>query len=457
MLRNVVFIFLFLIIVVKPDDKYVIIGAGPVGLYLSYELLETNPNSKVTIFEGRPFTRLQCIRLPFAIAKKFPLEVKRVLWPVDTLREMIFKNQYKLDPNLFWPVLGYHHFPRISVGNLQQTFKNYLVNKYNSRFEYKTETARNDIIQSSEYKIIFITAGYSDITKDTRRRLQIDIMKYDFLNAPLDGVYLIYKNVIDGVTPEKINEDYKRNGSYMNRIDLSNNGLTYSATNNGPRDVQLYTYPVNSLIQFYESMPESLKTTASFPKGLNYKLGRTLAENEGKELSEEMKKENRWLEQLRPVLDDLFNRFGIYIPEHAKLHYAKRLQYAFKHTHGYNEHNVPVVYLGDAMGGTDYKYGLNLGRGLYCADNLVSFLLQTPANIPEALNNYQDYWNKVLEKEFGSPEKDLIADSEIFYKYAIMGRNIDDKIFGEKDFKSFLNSLVRVSEKKFKKIKKKIK
>ena len=443
-LKYLILFVTILVLSVRSEDKYLIIGAGPVGLYLANELLSKNPSSNVEIVEGRLFIRPQCIRLPYAIAVNFPKEVKQALWPVLSIREMIFSMITIPDKNLSTK-LGYQNFPRISVGNLQKTFKEYLEFKYPTRFTFKKMSADVDYIQNQsreDKKIIFFTAGAGLFNEDLRISLNIPIKVWDFTDSEyeLDGVYLIYRNNKDGDSQRKFDEDYRRNGQFMNRFDLSRNGLTYSASNNEQRDVQVYTYPVGVLEDIYRKMPDTIKRSASFPQGINYKTGHILTESQrlNPDPSTLVKiKENEWLVELRHILDNLFETFEIYIPHDANLHYAKRIQYAFANTHSRNINGVDVVFVGDSMGGTDYKYGLNLGRGLYSAYNLVEFLTKSPANIPHALEEYQKYWNHVVANEFGDYKKDLVANSEIFYKYVVMGRTVNGKVLGIEDFDTY--------------------
>ena len=430
MLKQLILTFLILVFSAHTKDiNYLIIGAGPVGLFLANQLLDKNENCNVEIVESRDFIRRQCIRLPYEVANIFPNKVKENLWPVDSLRKMIFKNQFKSDPSLQWPKLGYHHFPRISVGNMQTVFKTYLEDTYNKRFKFTKKTIIIEDVNSktsSDTTIIFITTGNVELSQKLREKMSISQIKYQ-KSAPKHGFYLIYRNIKDGI---EINEDYVRDGNFMIRNNFSIDGLTYSASNNQDRDVQIYIYPDipnDSLKKHYVEMPESFKKSGSFPKGINYNKGRILGELNLSEL--EVEAENKWLNEFRLKLDNLFTNHQIYIPNNANLHYAPRIEYSYEKTFGLNENSVPVVFVGDSMGGTDYKHGLNLGRGLYCANNLVNFINKSNENLEAALNNYQNYWNNILDKEFGTPNRDLISDDEIFYKYVIQGRTIDNIVY----------------------------
>ena len=74
-------------------------------------------------------------------------------------------------------------------------------------------------------------------------------------------------------------------------------------------------------------------------------------------------------------------------------------------------YNIELVFIGDSVGGTDFEYGLNLGRGLLEVDFFVENLKKTRS--AKTANLYQQYWDKIIDKEFNSIQKninDLIAD-----------------------------------------------
>merc|ERR1719502_1689105 len=53
----------------------------------------------------------------------------------------------------------------------------------------------------------------------------------------------------------------------------------------------------------------------------------------------------------------------------VRLCYARREPYRYNNVYTEVEH-VPVLYLGDSAGSTDFKKGLSCGRGLLCASQL---------------------------------------------------------------------------------------
>jgi len=100
------------------------------------------------------------------------------------------------------------------------------------------------------------------------------------------------------------------------------------------------------------------------------------------------------------------------------------------------------------MGGTDYKYGLNLGRGLYEADQIVKLLVSNTnndiINIDNTLSLYKKYWLDILDKEFGDPKRKLTDDKSIFYKYVVNGRTVNGKCLGEdaRDLQFYIDAFI---------------
>ena len=170
--------------------KYSIIGAGPVGIYLSYLLLKNANIENITLYERKgvtedgkindeTFTRPQCLRLPFEIANGFDANLKTQYWPREILRNTIFDSKKTDDPEFkeFWPNFGYHHFPRIKVGNFQYEMMDFLLKKYpdKSKFELvdkKVDLAfYNDIVTKSD--LVIISTGISDLSKDIRKKSEV--------------------------------------------------------------------------------------------------------------------------------------------------------------------------------------------------------------------------------------------------------------------------------------------
>ena len=266
------------------SKKYEIVGGGPVGLYLSIELLKLTDTEKVIVYEAREeFKRPQCLRLPFGLAKKFPMPLRFKLWPNETLRDTIFKDRRRTDTdfNQFWPNPGYEHFPRIQVGNFQIEIINYLKLTYPTKFSIIYGSKSKEDINTSKSDLIFFTAGGGKFNKEVRDLLQIGSMRYNFLEDStnpviLDGIYITYvnKDSTGAMKPENYIRTFSGIQRPMNRVALSADGLTYSATNNENGNVQLYTYDVGDKFkEIYRGINDTIKKYCAWPKSVNYKTG----------------------------------------------------------------------------------------------------------------------------------------------------------------------------------------
>ena len=403
-------------------QTYSIAGAGPVGLYLALRLLEENPRAKVELYEARStFTRTQCLRLPYDNARKLPEKLKSKLWPDDKVRDTIFSNKKSSDL-AFWPHPNYQHYPRIAVGNFQTHLLAYLKTSFADRFAFHNKEVK--IKEVSEWLAesnnpVFITSGALGLNNDVRDHLRItekfenSLGKNDYDEF---GLYLIYNNS----KPEY----YEK----TSREKLGAHGLTYSATNNEYSQVQFYTYPKETFIPYYSNLPFVCRD-ATFPKAIEFY--NTSAKFAWKDESIGLK----WLDDFKKELESIASKYEIQFPKSAKLHCAPRKEYAFYKS---ISKDYPVVFFGDSVGGTDFKYGLNLGRGLLEVDFFVENLKKKSFSDTAIL--YQQYWDEIIAKEFNSLKNnitDLIADPWIFFKYVVLGRNVDDVLRNESTFSDY--------------------
>lgn len=429
--------------------NYSIIGAGPVGIYLSYLLLKNDKVGKITLYEKRgvidarkidetKFNRPQCLRLPFEIADSFDTNLKKQYWPEEKLRNTIFDSKKTEDPEFkeFWPNFGYQHFPRIKVGNLQIEMLNSLLTNYTNKFELKNEEVSEarykEILESSD--LVIISTGVSDLSKAIRKTDKIEnTVKQSSLEYKdaLDGVYLIYKNADF--------DDYKRDGKYMNRFELSKKGITYSATNNKEKSVQLYTYDVAGFKDLYKKIIPAFRIHSKWTSFVDYFSNKVNSKVKDEQLTkDDTDKIEAWNAEFKKILDEILKEFKIELPKNVQVHYAPRMYYAYNNTHNRAESNPKTVFVGDAMGGTDYKYGLNLGRGLYSAKQLVGYLIESNFDNKKALTSFQKYWKNVLKNEFKGVNHVLSDDLHIKYKYIVRGRTVDGTLYDEKKFQDFL-------------------
>ncbi|KTC81935.1 alanine racemase [Legionella cincinnatiensis] len=406
-------------------NNYIIMGGGPVGCYLAYTLL-SQKNARVFILEGRAFERLQVIRIPFCIAKNLPEYVKNIMWADEETRLRIF-NTYQADDENFWPKPGYPYWPWINIGLFQESMINFLQNnpEYKNRFffipvyfdlekiNYQAEIKK--ILSINHSTIIEnITAIYCTCgTYAKSLRGELNLLDGKISEPKGHGVYLIYQN--KGV------ENYLRNSTPILYTKLGENGISYAASNNCNYDVQLYTYPAGELSSVLNEVPEDFIHRVKYNSLFN-RLDMT-----GRALSENSK---QWFENYKKIIVNETNKYGIELPsdlEKIEIFYASRSEYywnraAIKVSWQKNLH-VPLFFIGDSAGSTDYKFGLSVGRGFLAVDMLINSMQYYRYDFDKIASNYQTYWNKIIFCEFNKGPL-LSLEPWIQYQYLIKGREV---------------------------------
>lgn len=412
----------------SPDliKNYIILGGGPVGCYLAYKLLNQT-NVRVFIFEGRNFERPQVIRIPFCIAKNIPESVKEIMWSDEETRTRLF-NTYQADDESFWPKPGYSYWPWISIGLFQKSMIDFLQNhiEYKNRFFFIPVNFDLEKINfKSEIKKIFpidhssvienITAIYCTCgTYAKSLRKELNLLEGKIPEPKGHGIYLIYHN--------KKTEDYLRNTSPISYTKLGENGISYAASNNCNYDVQLYTYPAGELSAVLNEIPEDFIHSAKY-NSLSNALDMT-----GIGLSDHSK---QWLENYKNILQNETNKAGIELPAdltNIKIFYASRSEYYWSIVSTkmpwQNDFNVPIFFLGDSAGSTDYKFGLSVGRGFLAVDVLTNTIQNYNYDFDKISSNYQTYWNSIISREFNKGPL-LPLEPWIQYQYLIKDREVN--------------------------------
>jgi hypothetical protein len=384
-----------------------IIGSGPVGLYLAHKMLQYDKNIRVTIHDKKTrMERPQVIRIPFSSANQLPDSVKTKMWVNDEIRSNIFKS---IDLETEHPKPDYSYWPFISVGRFQQSMLTYLEDTYKGRFVFKDHSLEKEEILELESDTIFIAAGNGKLNKDIREKLKIDS---SYINEEKgDGIYLTYQN--------KDFEYYTDKKS----MEFGAQGITYAASNNDTKDVQIYTYPVGDLKEIYDKVPDGFFTKIGY--------GKKITLNGALELNEE---ENTWIRKFEQKTKRKLIDLGVNIPSdltEINIHYGPRHEYAYTNVVAKKEEKN-IFFMGDSAGGTDYKFGLNLGRGMIAIDDL----LNQPFSKERFFEEYQKYWDSILKNEFNQNNPSLTLRKDIQYKYIVHGRVTDkdewDKKYEEK-------------------------
>lgn len=380
----------------------VILGGGPVGCYLAYKLLSHN-NSTVTMIEARSFTRPQVIRIPFCIANDFPEDVKNKLWIDEEIRSQIFNTKLPDTDDL--PMLGYSYWPFISIKSFQEIMIKFLNTKYQDKFTFISH--ESDLIQldlKTEIKAntsaIFCTCG----TYAKSLRTQLNLLEGKYPEDKGHGIYLIYRNTGP--------ENYQRNSKTISSKELGERGMTYAAANNPSYDVQLYTYPIGEFEKIFADIP------VEFIQHAQYRNASSPLNLTGEALPYNIK---LWFERYKECALGQTQLAGIKLPSDLtsiQIFYAQRIEYYWNKVTTI-ENNIPLYFVGDSAGSTDYRSGLSLGRGFLSAQELSKNIINY--GLIESLQTYQNYWDTLLIREFNKGPN-LTTEPHIQYQYLIKGR-----------------------------------
>lgn len=408
------------------SDKYeVIVGGGPVGCYLAYKLLTIKPNKQVVLFERKRFERPQVIRIPFIIANDLPFDVKNKMWCDMETRTRIFNPGSSIDKN-FWPKPNYSFWPWINISALQTALIEFLKTDplYKERFYFipddgnitentwqtaveKAYPQFNTTLFSATHALFCTCGGYA---KTLRHELNIATGKSPEFKG--HGIYLIYQN-------NKM-EHYIRNSSPISYVALGENGISYAASNNANRDVQLYTYPEGELAEVFADIPDGFMQRAA------YKQNSKALDLSGKGLVGTMQK---WFERYKTIVLKTAKKFDITLPDdlsRIQVFYASRMEYYWNDVVTeipWKSGSRPLFFLGDSAGSTDYKSGLSLGRGLLAVQELSQLMMEHSDDFAKISPRFQTYWNNIVRREFNKGPQ-LPIEPWIQYHYLIKGRQV---------------------------------
>jgi Alr-MurF fusion protein len=211
----------------------------------------------------------------------------------------------------------------------------------------------------SQFDLVVVAAGNGVFTKNLRKLMNISQSTNDYEQR--DEVDRLAINLIYETATH---ETFERNGKPIDRYVMGAEGITYSHSNDSKNHVQIYTYPVGALHEVFASMPESFKTKAAY-SGSGVALTLDGKRNGEVVLSEE---EAAWFKTYANAVKRVFQKFDMPVPaeNQIKVFFASRYEYHYEKAAGLL-YGVPVLFVGDSCGSTDYKLGLSLGRGLLAA------------------------------------------------------------------------------------------
>jgi len=178
----------------------------------------------------------------------------------------------------------------------------------------------------------------------------------------------------------------------MSVSETKSSGITYTATNNKVKAVQIYTYPGGPFQDLFPSLPQSFMSRASW----------TGNEEDFVTLDSVLTKPDAesWFQHYKQALLNELDRHQIELPDlhDVNVFYAERGEYYYEQVVD-RRLDRPLFYFGDSAGSTDYKLGLSLGRGVCAVKD--SFDLAGPyIDVEELAQIYTNYWKEVIKTEF---------------------------------------------------------
>jgi len=188
-------------------------------------------------------------------------------------------------------------------------------------------------------------------------------------------------------------------------------------SNNANGDVQIYTMytAISQRIPELKDIPESFQRRCTYGRQEPVTF-------DGKGLEGEAL---QWWLRYRQVLIEGQKELDFPFPEDSRVNvwYAGRGEYyydtvALEWTG--SGRNVPVFYIGDAAGGTDWvRFGASLMRGMRAGLHLAD--LVASEGVHGAIKPFQTYWEDVVKFEFNKVDPPM-STPELGFKYAIEGR-----------------------------------
>lgn len=411
------------------SDTVIVNGSGPVGLTYAMALLDRAaqmglPKPKVQIWDtnATPW-RETVIRLPHIIAKNLPEQVQTELWE-ETVSQP--KRLFVPGPcHISWPVENsrvhnpYRHAPSqytpiVQIKQFQEACMRYLVGRHpdSCRFNHgqcpaevmrdaaavmqcygKTARKANPIAGN------FVSQQEPEICTEVPNEngLFVLLNREDVMDGEQSPDYLQFNQCANGfavfqshslanavqvyIWPEDATNNTGRSSSSpISEADLINNGRAFGlralfdcvAARQGQEN-WWWEVSRRCSIQHEDGSPVPREHACSLEwrEGL---LGWRRAYPKMGEKASSPAFE-AWFDAVRYQVSGNLFKMGIVGTRAENFLHKIRLCYARRQPYRYDGvytevENVPVVYLGDSAGSTDFKKGLSCGRGLLCASQL---------------------------------------------------------------------------------------
>lgn len=478
---------------VPPSETVVVNGAGPVGLTFAIALLDRatqlglpKPNIQIWDPSVKPW-RESVIRLPHSIATSLPAQVQMELWEeTNSLPQRLFvpgpcnfslavENSRVHDPYSHHPG---QYTPIVQIKQFQEATMRYLVEHHSQNCTLnpgrcppeimrgasaviqsygKTARRTNPIAgnpASAEAPMVAM-----DVPDENGLFLLFD--RQDVVDGVRDSEYLLFNQHASGIAvcqshrlsnavqvyiwPEHATNDTGCSMLPTSHEDLINNGKSFGLRALFDCVTKLqgqenWWWEISRRCHLMDEngfeVPKEAACTLEWRAGVpGYRQSYPQTGQKASSAAFEA-----WFDAIRYQVSLNMYKMGIFGSHAENFLHKVRVCYARRQSYRYNSvytevENVPVIFLGDSAGSTDFKKGLSCGRGLLCASQMAidtmdavlrQLLAAGQADLKTACQcggqRYQQQWDST---EMVSEWRD---DFDATYKYLQAGRTLPAKL-----------------------------
>lgn len=477
----------------SPNNTVVVNGAGPVGLTLATALLDRatqlglpKPNVQIWDTNLTPW-RETVIRLPHSIATRLPEQVQMDLWeettscpqrlfvpgpceaswPVENSR---VHDPYSSPPSQYTPI--------VQIKQFQEASMRYLVSRHPGSCTLNHGPCPPEIMRGAAAVVqsygklarkanpitgnpvseeqpatgmptpcengLYVLFDRADVAEGDRDP------NYPLFNQKGHGFAVFQSHTLTNavqvyIWPEGVNNDTGCASVPTRQEDLINNGKSFSLRALFDCVTQLqgqenWWWEVSRRCRIQDengaAAPKDQAATLEWRQGQPgwQKPYPGMADKASSPAFE------AWFDAVRYQISLNMYKMGIFgsraenFLSKVRLFYARREPYLYSSVHTEVE-GVPVIYLGDSAGSTDFKKGMSCGRGLICASQLAltamdTILLQLQSGGLADLRSAFRQGAALYQQHWRSPENvsEWREDFDSTYKYLQAGRIMEPQL-----------------------------
>jgi len=469
------------------SDVVVVNGAGPVGLTFAIALLDRAtqlgaPKPNVQIWDPNMTpSRETVIRLPHAIATLLPDQIQMELWgetaslpqrlfvPAPCMSSVAVGNSHVHDP---YSQPASQYTPTVQIKQFQEVGMRYLLARHADRCTFNHGRCPPEMMRGAAAVIqsygkaarksnpiagnsvseeapaikmevpsengLFLLFDRQDVTDGERDQ------EFQQFNQRGNGFTVFQSHTLTNavqayVWPEDVNNDLGVASGPTSREDLVANGNSFGlralfdcVTHLQGEEQWWWELSRRCRLQDENgvAVPKELACTLEWRKDLPG--WRQPCPQMGEKASSPAFE--AWFDAVRYQISLNMYKMGIFGTRAENFLRKVRLCYARREPYRYNSvftevEGVPVIYLGDSAGSTDFKKGLSCGRGLLCSCQLafdvmdVAFQQLNAAGVADLRHAFKQGAER-YQQEWRSMEmvREWRNDFDATYKYLQMGR-----------------------------------